>query len=86
LMYNDSGNFDMAGAGTFEIEGNTYKETFTYSSWPEGVGMSVWFEWEMKGDTLLFYGFKKIVLADGKDITNDWGGDNLIEKRVRAKK
>lgn len=86
MMYDDSGKFEAAGAGPFEIDGNKYKETFTYSSWPEGIGMSVWFEWAMKDDTLLFYGFKKAVMADGKDVTNEWGGDTFIEKRVRAKK
>lgn len=40
----------------------------------------------MKGDTLVFTGFKKIILADGKDITKDWGGDTWVEKRVRAKR
>ena len=85
LTYDDSGKFEAAGAGTYEIDGNTYKETFTYSSWPEGIGARVWFEWAMKGDTLVFSGFKKVVMADGKDVTQDWGGDSFVEKKVRAK-
>lgn len=86
MMYDSLGKFEAAGAGTFELEGNKYKETFTYSSWPEVLGASNWQEWAMKGDTLLFYGFKKVTDANGRDITKDWGGDHFIEKRLRAKK
>ena len=86
MMYDSLGKFEGAGAGTFELKGNQYKETFTYGSWPEVVGTSIWQEWAMKGDTLLFYGFKKVTDASGKDITKDWGGDHFIEKRLRAKK
>lgn len=86
MMYDSLGKFEGAGAGTFELTGNKYKETFTYGSWPEAVGTSIWQEWAMKGDTLLFYGFKKVTDGNGNDITKDWGGDHFIEKRLRAKK
>jgi hypothetical protein len=39
----------------------------------------------MKGDTLIFYGFKKIQLANGKIVASQPGYDRFIEKRVRAK-
>ena len=41
----------------------------------------------MKGDTLIFYGFEKVEMADGKDITkevNERG--KFVEKSVRAKR
>jgi len=36
----------------------------------------------MNGDTLSFKGFKKAIMADGKDVTNQY--DQFEEKRVRA--
>lgn len=88
MAYNEEGKFDFAGAGTYELDGNHYKETFSYSSWPEGVGASLWFDWSKSanGDTLYFSGFKKVIMSDGKDVTKDWGGDSFTEKKVRAKK
>ena len=86
LMYDDAGNFAMAGAGTYKIDGNQYQETLTYCNEPAWIGMTDWQEWEMKGDTLIFSGFKKVTKADGTDVTKDWGGDCFVEKRVRAKK
>ncbi len=85
MMYDATGKFDTAGAGTYELDGNMYKETVTYSSDPSLLGASLWFDWAMKNDTLIFRGFKKVVLADGKDVTQDWGGDSFVEKKVRAK-
>ncbi len=86
MSYDSTGKFSYAGAGTYELDGNLYKETFTYDTWKEGIGGSLWFDWEMKDDTLLFYGYKKILLADGTDKTKDWGGNSFIEKKVRVKK
>lgn len=88
MAYNDEGKFDYAVAGTYELEANHYKETATYvSNWPEGVGASLWFDWSKSanGDTLYFSGFKKVIMADGKDVTKDWGGDSFTEKKVRVK-
>jgi hypothetical protein len=88
MSYNDEGKFDYAMAGTYELDGNHYKETASYfSNWPEGVGTSIWFDWSKSanGDTLYFAGFKKVLMSDGKDVTKDWGGDSFIEKKVRVK-
>ena len=86
MAYDSTGKFQYAGAGTYELDGNLYKETFTYDTWTKGIGGSLWFDWSMKGDTLIFEGYKKIILADGTDKTKDWGGDSFIEKKVRVKK
>jgi hypothetical protein len=80
------GNFHSAGAGPYEVNGNTYKETMSYYSNPKYVGASDWQEWEMKGDTLIFYGFKKVTLADGTDVTKEWEDHKFTEKRIRAKR
>jgi hypothetical protein len=85
IHYNEAGALGFAGAGVFEINGNHYKETFRYAHDSTLIGASVWFDWHMEGDTLVFTGFKKVTLADGKDITKDWGGDTWVERRVRAK-
>lgn len=87
IMYDSSGNFYYAGAGPYEINGNLYKETFTYSSDTIYNDSKDWQRWEMKGDTLIFYGFEKAEMADGRDVTKEWGGKGkFIEKRVRVKK
>ena len=84
--YDSVGNFHSAGAGPYEVNGNTYKETMSYYSNPKYVGASDWQEWEMKGDTLIFYGFKKVTLSDGTDVTKEWEDHKFIEKRIRAKR
>ena len=86
IMYDSLGNFYKAGAGPYEVNGNMYKETVNYYSDTKFIGTSDWQQWEMKGDTLIFYGFKKVTMADGSDVTDALGRDNFIEKRVRVKK
>ncbi len=84
IMQDSAGNWNIAGAGTFETNGNTYKETFNYVSMPELTGYSNWQEFELKGDTLYKKLFKKVTDASGKEVT-DWASD-IEEKRVRAKR
>ena len=88
LMYDSSGKFSMAGAGPYEINGNMYKETVGYCSWDTSyLNSKDWQKWEMKGDTLIFYGFEKAEMPDGKDVTQQWNANGkFIEKRVRVKK
>jgi len=84
IMQDSAGNWNIAGAGTFETKGNTYKETFNYVTAADLVGYSNWQEFEIKGDTLYMKLFKKVTDASGKEI-NDWPKD-IEEKRVRAKR
>jgi hypothetical protein len=87
ITYDDSGEFSFACAGNYEISGSMYKETCTYNSSIGYIGSKDWQKWEMKGDTLIFYGFEKAEMADGKDVTAEWNGNGrFVEKRVRAKK
>ncbi|GAB3952296.1 hypothetical protein GCM10028805_34050 [Spirosoma harenae] len=85
LMYKPDGSFYNAGAGTYSTKGNQYKETFLYYSDTIYVGSSDWQEWKLEGDTLYFYGFKKAIDKSGRDVTQEWGLDKFVEKRVRAK-
>ncbi|MFN8288809.1 MAG: hypothetical protein U0U70_01005 [Chitinophagaceae bacterium] len=87
LAYNDEGEFAFAGAGTYEVTGNMYKETCTYHSATADIGFTDWQKWEIKGDTLVMYGFEKALMGDGKDITKEVNANGMfVEKRVRAKK
>jgi hypothetical protein len=81
-----AGKFQYSGAGTYELTGNVYKETFRYASTKEHIGASDWQTYEMKGDTLIFYGYTKATDVNNKDLTTQWGKNIFIEKRVRAKK
>lgn len=83
IMQDSSGKWSIAGAGTFETKGNTYKETFVYLTLPELVGYSNWQEFELRGDTLYKKLFTKVTDASGKEVTG-WPND-IEEKRVRAK-
>lgn len=85
VMYDSVGGFYLAGAGPYELDGNMYKETFQFCSDTIYNGAKDWQQWELKGDTLYFYAFKKVELANGKDITDEVGRDKLVEKRVRLK-
>ena len=87
LTYDDSGEFAFAAAGTYEINGSLYKETCTYHSVIADIGFTDSQKWEIKGDTLIFYGFEKATMGDGKDITQEINANGrFIEKRVRAKR
>lgn len=81
MMYDSAGSFYYAGAGPYEVKGNMYKETFTWSSDTAYNDSKDWQRWEMKGDTLIFYGFEKAELLNGKDVTDEWVEKiNLLKK------
>ncbi|MBC8015004.1 MAG: hypothetical protein H7X79_04595, partial [Sporomusaceae bacterium] len=67
IMQDSLGKWSMSGAGSYSLDGNTYKETFRYCSVPDYVGATDWQEYELKGDTLYFKGFTKVMYADGSD-------------------
>lgn len=85
MMYDSAGNFYYAGAGPYEVNGNRYKETFAFASVTNDINSKDWQRWEMKEDTLVFYGFEKGETADGRDVTTAWGKNKFIEKRVRIR-
>ena len=46
MAYDSTGKFEYGGAGTYELDGNHYKETLTYGSGAngDGVGIRIWFD------------------------------------------
>ncbi|MPR35773.1 hypothetical protein [Salmonirosea aquatica] len=86
FMYEPDGSFHGAGAGTYTLDGNTYKETFTYEADTTWVGWADEQSWELRGDTLLFAGFKKVYDSGGKEHPGEWGGDKFRQKHVRARR
>ena len=83
IMQDSLGKWTISGAGKFSLDGNVYKETFRYCSIPDYVGATDWQEYELKGDTLYFKGFTKVIYADGSDKTAQHS--KFEEKRVKAK-
>lgn len=87
FMYNPDGSFHGAGAGPYDIDGKKYRETFEFESNPTWIGYGDEQEWELKGDTLITKGFKKVFDPQGKVMPPEtWGGDLFVEKRVRVKR
>ena len=80
-----TGRWNVTHAGTFEVSGNTLKNSLRYSSHPERIGATHWVEFEVNGDTLTLRFFKKFITAQGQDLTAQMPKD-VIAKYVRAKK
>lgn len=87
IMKDSTGKWSLASGGTYETDGNVYKETHLYPKqpeWAEWVGTTDWQEYELRGDTLYKKLFTKIVTSKGEDITAQY--PRIEEKRVRARK
>lgn len=86
MHYNEEGKFNFAAAGSYELNGDEMKETFTYHSYEPWTGVSMWWNWSVSsnGDTAYFSGPNKIMTADGQDITHEWKA-KIFEKKVRVK-
>ena len=86
MHYSEDGKFDFAAAGSYELNGDEMKETFTYHSYEPWTGVSMWWNWSVSsnGDTAYFSGPNKIMTADGQDITHEWKA-KIFEKKVRVK-
>jgi hypothetical protein len=81
FMIDSTGKLESAGYGKYELEGNSYKETFIYHNYPPFVGAVDWQTYEMLGDTLYMTGFNKVIV-EGKE-AHDF--PKIEEKRVRVK-
>ena len=84
VMFDSTGAFYGAGGGSYEVNHHTYKETFKHYSDKKYDGYSDWQEWKMDRDTLIFIGFKKSIMPNGKDVTNK-PSEMFIQKMVRIK-
>lgn len=88
IMKDSTGKWNLSSGGTYETNGNVYKETHLYPKQPEFAGFlgyTDWQEYEIKGDTLYKRLFTKVVNSKGEDITAQFPSDTE-EKRVRVKK
>jgi hypothetical protein len=80
---------DSAGAwvqthgGTYELNGNLYKEHIKYSSFPARNGMVHWQEFKVNGDTVTFTLFNKILRPNGQNITADMPKMKMVCVRAR---
>ncbi len=62
IAQDSTGKFDFGGYGKFELQGKTFKETFLYHNNPDYIDAMNWQEYELKGDTLYFRGFNKVIV------------------------
>lgn len=69
--------------GTYEISGNIYKETMLYSTFPNIIGNTHWQELNIKGDTVTFKLFNKMIDATGKVIAAPDYTRELVCVRVK---
>ena len=80
------GNWNWAAAGTYELEGDIYRETAIYNSIKEYVGLVLEWKYDVRGDTLIMEGPLKVMDTAGNILTqyND-RLNTMREIRVRAK-
>ena len=55
-----AGNWNQGGAGTYEIDGNIWKQKALYSFDPDRIGFTNWSKFEMKRDTLYMQNYIKM--------------------------
>jgi hypothetical protein len=72
-------------AGIYELSGNTFKASVRYSSHPERIASIQGMDYELKGDTRSVKWYKKLIDAQGKDVTAEMP-KGALSKYVRAKK
>jgi hypothetical protein len=70
------GKWDDVHAGTYTVNNdNTITFKVLYSSYPDHVGVANTAEYTMNGNTLKIRHFKKLIDAQGKDITDQMPKD-----------
>jgi hypothetical protein len=71
-----TGKWNSVHAGTYTVNSdNTITFKVLYSSYPDHIGSSNTAEYTMKGDTVKMRHFKKLIDAQGKDITDQMPKD-----------
>lgn len=80
-----SGKWTDVHAGTYTVNGdNTITFKILYSSFPDHIGAANTAEYTITGDTVKMRHFKKLIDAQGKDITDQMPKD-AFETSVRLK-
>ena len=86
LMKSDGGAWDYSSTGSYELDGDVYRETFEFSTNPAFAGVTAEWKFELKGDSLFMEGPTKIINTDGQEAPELAGGYNTMQEvRVRAK-
>jgi len=84
IIGQDSANaWTHSFGGTYEISNNIYKEKTLYCSNPDIIGVSHWQEMNIKGDTVSFKLFKKMIDSSGKELTAPDYTRELVCVRVK---
>lgn len=84
IIRDSSGTWKDLYSGTYEIDGNLYKQKLLYSTISDRMGVTHWQEFKIKGDTLYLTYFKKLIDASGRDITSEY--KPFLNKYVRIKR
>ena len=80
-----SGKWEAVHAGTYTVNNdNTITFTILYSSFPDHIGAQNTAEYTITGETLKMRHFKKLIDAQGKDITDqmpkdEWETDTRLK-------
>ena len=85
VAQDSTGKWNSVHAGTYTVnDDNTITFKILYSSYPDHVGSLNTAEYTINGDTLKMRHFKKLIDAQGKDITDQMPKD-VWETVVRLK-
>ncbi len=84
IVRDSSGAWRDIYSGTYEIDGNLYKQKILYCSSSQLMGALHWQEFKIKGDTLYLTFFKKLIDPTGKDVTSEY--TPVVNKYVRVQK
>ncbi len=80
-----TGKVSWSSFGTYELDGNLYKETHLYHSMPRLIGGYAEWEYELRNDTLFINGPTVVRDSAGNDLSNEFKLNSMREIRVRAK-
>jgi hypothetical protein len=76
VSQDSTGKWDVVHAGTYTVNNdNTITFKILYSSFPDHVGAANTAEYTITGETLKLHHFKKLIDAQGKDITDQMPKD-----------
>ncbi len=86
LMRSTEGQWNSASTGSYRLNGDTYIETFEFSTNPENMGGTAEWNYSVSGDTLWMDGPIKIYDGNGEE-SPEWSQyyHTMKEIRVRAK-
>lgn len=84
LMQTKEGEWKNSITGSYSLSENIFTESIEFSNQPEYVGMTVDWNYEVKGDTLMMEGPLRILNEEGKEVEQNVY-NTMKEIRIRAK-